>query len=138
MHSNSGPRKPGHRVEREFGLIVGGMFVVLAAWWMYRGKFGATAHGVMGVGIVLSVLALAFPRALVVPNRLWMALAEALSIVATRVILFVVFFLVITPVGVAKRLIGWDPLGRRAPTAQSYWRPYSARQRDRHHYEKMF
>ena len=27
------------RAEKEFGLIVGGVFVLLGSWWIYRGKF---------------------------------------------------------------------------------------------------
>jgi hypothetical protein len=78
------------------------------------------------------------PRALVYPNKAWMALAEVLSYISTRIILAFVYFVVITPIGVVKRLSGWDPLNRRAAKSESYWRDYSARQRDPRHYEKMF
>jgi hypothetical protein len=44
----------------------------------------------------------------------------------------------VTPIGFVKRLFGWDPLSRRAPASESYWRPYSDRQKDARHYEKMF
>ena len=54
-----------------------------------------------------------------------------------RVILTVIFFVVITPIGVIMRLTGSDPLQRRAPSARSYWKSYDARQRDTRHYEKM-
>jgi hypothetical protein len=67
-----------------------------------------------------------------------MLLAEGLSFVTTRVILALVFFLVVTPIGVVKRLMGWDPLSRRAERRASYWQPYSERQRNPRHYEKMF
>jgi hypothetical protein len=67
-----------------------------------------------------------------------MLLAEGLSFVMTRIILGIVFFLIITPIGVVKRLSGWDPLDRRSGSRASYWRPYSERQRDTRHYEKMF
>ncbi len=34
---------------------------------------------------------------------------------------------------------GWDPLNRRAAAGrQSFWQPYSDRQADPKHYEKMF
>lgn len=67
-----------------------------------------------------------------------MALAGVLSFVSTRIILAVVFFLVVTPIGFIKRLMGWDPLHRRAPRHDSYWQPYSERQKNLRHYEKMF
>jgi hypothetical protein len=92
----------------------------------------------MIVGGLLFVLGLVLPRLLYWPNKGWMALAEVLSYISTRVILAVVFFGIVTPIGFVKRLFGWDPLHRRAPEADSYWRPYSERQRDPRHFEKMF
>jgi hypothetical protein len=61
-----------------------------------------------------------------------------MSFVSTRIILAVVYFLVLTPIGVIKRLSGWDPLHRRESARASYWRPYSGRQRNPKHYEKMY
>ena len=126
------------RAEREFGLVVGGVFVLLGAWWLYRGKFSNAAHVGLPLGAALVLLGLVWPRALILPNRAWMLLAEGLSFVATRVILGLVFFLVVTPIGIAKRLMGWDPLRRRGGRRESYWQPYSERQRDPRHYEKMY
>jgi hypothetical protein len=126
------------RAEREFGLIVGGIFVLLGSWWLYRGKFVHAAPVILSLGALLVLFGLIWPRALVIPNRAWMLLAEGLSFVTTRIILAVVFFLVITPIGVIKRLSGWDPLSRRGERSESYWKPYSERQRDPRHYEKMY
>jgi hypothetical protein len=126
------------RAEREFGLIVGGVFVLLGGWWLFRGKFPSAARIVLPLGSLLVLLGLIWPRALVLPNRVWMLLAEGLSYVTTRIILAFVFFLVITPIGLVKRLSGWDPLSRRSARSTSYWKPYSERQRDPRHYEKMF
>ncbi len=78
------------------------------------------------------------PQALVFPNKAWMTLAEAFSYVTTRIILAFVFFVVLTPIGLIKRALGWDPLHRRAGSGESYWRPYSERQLNPRHYEKMF
>lgn len=119
-------------------MIVGGIFVLLSSWWIYRGKFPHVYTVTWPLGALLVLLGLIFPPALRWPNRAWMALAEVLSFVSTRVILAIVYFLVLTPIGVVKRLSGWDPLHRRAAASDSYWRPYSERQRDPRHYEKMF
>ncbi|HXI25093.1 MAG TPA: SxtJ family membrane protein [Pyrinomonadaceae bacterium] len=131
-------KKKSFRTEREFGLIVGGIFVLLSSWWIYRGKFPSVRQVTLPLGALLVVLGILIPRALVYPNKAWMALAEGLSFVSTRIILAVVYFLVLTPIGVIKRLFGWDPLHRREPARESYWRPYSERQRDTKHYEKMY
>lgn len=130
--------KQSWRAERDFGLIVGGVLLLLSAWWLYRGKFHSLTQVTLTVGSVLVLLGLIFPAVLVLPNRAWMALAEVLAYVSTRIILGVVFFLMVTPIGVVKRMFGWDPLHRRAAPGETYWKPYSERQGNPRHYEKMF
>jgi hypothetical protein len=126
------------RAEREFGLIVGSILALLGAWWLYRGKFVYGGPVSLSLGGLLIICSLLMPRVLVFPNKAWMSLAEVLAFVNTRIILAVLFFLLFTPIGLVKRFLGWDPLNRRERRRDSYWRPYSARQRDSRHYEKMF
>lgn len=124
------------RTEREFGLIVGGILSLLSMWWVYRGRFETPRHVLLPVGFLLVGVAIVWPRALVLPNRAWMGLAEILSYFSTRIILALVFFFIITPMGLIKRAMGWDPLRRRSRTATSYW--YAYPERNSKHYEKMY
>lgn len=124
------------RAEREFGELVGAVFVLLGAWWFYRGKFATAAYVFTIAGALLIILGAVLPRLLVVPRKFWMKLAEALSYVSSRIILAIVFFLILTPIGLIKRAMGWDPLQRRCGSRESFWHPYPAR--DARHYEKMF
>src|SRR6202008_1349635 len=124
------------RAEKEFGLIVGGVFVLLSLWWFYRGKFATAAYLLSAAGSILVLCGLVLPRLLTVPRRLWMKLAEALSYVSSRIILAIVFFLVLTPIGLIKRATGWDPLQRRAGSWDTFWNPYP--ERNSRHYEKMY
>lgn len=135
---NQTMKKRPFRREREFGLVVGGVLVLLSSWWLYRGKLASVSQITLPLGGSLFLLGLLWPKALIWPNRAWMLLAEGMSFVMTRIILGIVFFLIMTPIGVVKRLSGWDPLDRRSGRRSSYWRPYSERQRDPRHYEKMF
>ena len=126
------------RAEREFGLIVGAVFGLLGAWWIYRGKFLNAAYVLTILGAALIISGIVVPRVLVFPRKGWMKLAEALAYVSSRIILAVIFFLVLTPIGLIKRAMGWDPLYRRSPARDSYWHPYPSRQQNPRHYEKMF
>jgi|ERR1043166_1132283 hypothetical protein len=124
------------RAEREFGLIVGAVFGLVGAWWFYRGKFATAAYVFTITGSALIILGATLPRLLVIPRKYWMKLAQGMSYVSSRIILAIVYFLVLTPIGVIKRATGWDPLQRRAAPRESFWEPYPAR--NRRHYEKMF
>ncbi len=126
------------RAEREFGLIVGAVFSVLGLWWIYRGKFLDIAYVVVVVGVALVLSGVVLPRVLVVPRKAWMKLAEGMAFVSSRIILALIFFLVLTPIGLIKRAMGWDPLHRRSASRESFWHPYPPRQQNPRHYEKMF
>jgi Saxitoxin biosynthesis operon protein SxtJ len=136
--STTGEQKKSWRAEREFGLIVCGVLLLLSCWWIYRGKFQNVTQFSLPIALLLLLLGTFVPRALIYPNRAWMALAEVLSYISTRVLLAFVYFVVMTPIGITKRLFGWDPLSRRSARSESYWRPYSERQHNPRHYEKMF
>jgi hypothetical protein len=126
------------RREREFGLIVGGILALLGCWWFYRHKFIPLAYYFIAGGSLGILFALLIPRALFYPRKAWMSLAEGMSYVMTTLILGIVFFLVVTPIGLIKRFFGWDPLRRRSLGEASYWEPYPVRQRNPKHYEKLY
>jgi len=112
------------------------VFVLLGSWWFYRGKFHNAAYVFTILGAALILFGVVAPRLLVIPRKAWMKLAEAMAYVSSRIILSVIFFLVLTPIGVVKRAMGWDPLQRRSGSRESFWNPYPAR--DRRHYERMY
>ena len=127
-----------NRAEREFGVLVGGVLLALRLWWWYRGKFEIAGFVLTLIGSALVVLGAFAPRLLVIPRKGWMKLAEAMAYVSSRIILAIVFFLVLTPIGLVKRAMGWDPLQRRAGSRDSFWQPYPERQKNPRHYEKMY
>jgi hypothetical protein len=127
------------RQERQFGITVGLLLLAITAWLARGGREVVVIAPLGSVGALLALFGAGYPRALAYPNRAWMALADALSWVTTRVVLGLLFFLVFTPLGAWKRMRGWDPLNRRAPASRrTFWQPYSERQADPKHYEKMF
>ncbi len=133
-------KRRSFRAEREFGLIVGGVFALLGGWWLYRGKLTSIAQFLAVLGGLVVFLGIVVPKVLVYPNKGWMKLAEVLSYITTPLILGIVYFVVLTPIGIIKRAMGWDPLHRRAARtgSDSFWRPYSERQKNARHFEKMF
>jgi hypothetical protein len=110
----------------------------LGGLWLYLGKLGFIAQGKLILGVTLVLTGLVVPRALVLPRRGWMALAEFLFSIISKVALALLYFLVFAPFGFIMRLRGWDPLLRRSASARSYWNDYSERQSDLRHYEKMY
>ena len=129
---SKGPRNP----ERSFGVSVGVVLSVIAAFLWWRGRVGR-AEVIGGVGAVLLVAGLAAPRALKYPSAAWWKFSRALGYVNARVLLTILFAVVLVPVSVIWRLLGKDPLERRRGRSTG-WSPYPARYRDPRHYERMY
>ena len=105
---------------RSFGFLVGGIFAFIGLWpVLWRGAEARLWAGVLGTLLVIS--AFVSPTSLRVVYRGWMALGQALGWFNTRIILGVVFYLLITPMGLLMRLAGKDLVRRRyAPEADTY------------------
>jgi predicted membrane metal-binding protein len=106
--------------ERSFGLVFAGVFVVIALWPLMRGDklhlwWLVIAAGFLGVAFVA-------PRALAPLNRFWFRTGMLLGKIVTPLVMGILFFLVVTPVGFLVRFSGKDPL-RLAfePASKSYW-----------------
>lgn len=112
---------------RSFGLIVGGVFAVIGLWpVIWRGDdYRVWA---LALAVLLIAPALVFPAVLKPLHRVWMKLGEILGWINTRLILGAIFFGVVTPMGLIRRLLGKDSMGRqRSADAESYRVPRSAR-----------
>ena len=107
---------------RKFGLTVGGAFLVISAisWW--RGHHTA-APIFASLGALLVVAGLVAPTALGPVNKAWMGLALLLSKITTPVFMGVVYFIILTPIGVLRRAFGKN--GLVAPTTENggHWAP---------------
>lgn len=104
---------------RQFGLFVGGILAVVGLF-MY---FEDASFFWLFVGGALIVLGVIAPSALRYPYYVWMTLAAVLGLIVAPVILAMLFYFVLTPIGLLQRLFGTDPLARRyEPDAASYWK----------------
>ena len=105
---------------RSFGLIVGGVFVVIGLLpVLWRGA--DPRWWAIAAAVLLIVPAMTVPQVLGPVHRGWMFIGHILGWVNTRIILAIGFFGLVTPVGLLMRLAGKDPMRRRyEPGVGSY------------------
>src|ERR1041384_6131161 len=103
------PARLTPREGRRFAVSVGGGFVAVAGGVLWRGRYGPPR--VMGsVGVLLLLAGVLVPGRLGPVYRAWMGLAHALSKLTTPIFLGVVYFLVMTPIGLVRRVFGGNPM----------------------------
>ena len=97
---------------RDFGLMTGALFA---------GIFGILLPWIFGylwpvwpwaILVALSAIALIKPLWLNPVYKGWMRVGMLIGAVISRVILAIVFFLIVTPIGLIMRLAGKDPMRR--------------------------
>jgi hypothetical protein len=108
--------------DRAFGLVFAAFFLILALAPLARGN---PPHLWLVVPAAAAALvALLRPRVLAPLNRVWTRIGLLLGRVLNPIVLGVMFFGFVTPLGVLMRLTGKDLLRlRRDPNARSYWIP---------------
>lgn len=106
--------------ERGFGQVFAGFFALVAVLPLFKG--GELRLWALGLAAVFLVLAYAAPKVLRPLNVVWFKIGMVLHHVVTPVVMGLLFFVVVTPVGALMRLTGKDPMRlKRDPAARSYW-----------------
>jgi len=97
---------------RKFGLLVGGIFSIIGLWPMLLRAEPLRLWALL-IGSLLIVLAAVMPAWLAPINRAWMAVGHVLGWINTRILLGVIFYGLITPIGIIFRLMGKDTMRQR-------------------------
>lgn len=125
MSDKSSAAKQG----RQFAITLAIGFAVLALVALWRGR-QLPVWILGGFAILLFLAGLVAPHKLLGLERAWMRLAHAISKITTPVFMSIIYFVVLTPSGVIRRMSGGNPLVHRA-TDGSYWIRRRAQDRDK-------
>ena len=115
---------PSRRELRHFALLCVGVFGAIAAYcfWFTASSVWAAVFGALAVLGLIGCVRPGFLRPMYV---VWMALALPIGWTISHLLLLVVYYLVLTPIGFVMRLFGYDPLARHFDrSAKSYWTPH--------------
>ena len=114
---------------RKFGLTTGAIIIVLFALffpWVFdmetMPKWPWIAAAVLGVPALL------MPAVLRPVYNTWMKIGAGIGWVNTRIILGVLFYVMILPMGIVMRLFGSDPMAKKLDASATTYRKESVRE----------
>ncbi len=119
--------QPSTRDLRTFGKVLAVGFPILAALLgasacLRQHTWPAWTLWLAGIGFIAGVICMLAPRVARPLYLVWMALGCCLGIVIGNAVLAGIYFLIVTPIGLALRPVGRDPLRRTIePGRASYW-----------------
>lgn len=129
--------KSGDAELREFGVTMAAILVVIGDVALWRGR--PFALYLIAVGIILGAAGMLAPRALKPLQKAWMALGLVLGFFVSRVIMAVLFYVVITPIGLIMKLLGKDVLDERIDKGRaSYWHEIPPGPKPKTSYENQY
>ncbi len=129
--------KESRRDLKKFGLTIGIALIVITILLTISRKGSAVYFGALG--FLITIIGLAAPMALKPLNKVWMTLSIILGWIMTRVILTILFYIAVTPIGLLSKLFKKDFLDLKLEKdKQSYWQKRERKKFDPADYERQF
>lgn len=121
---------------RSFGITFGIIILVIAGFLLFKEKdsyqvFLYLSSIFIGLGLVVPII-------LKPIYLLWMVFAVILGWIMTRLILSIVYYFILTPIGIITRLLGEDFLGLKKSNVESYWNIRESKLESNQDYKKQF
>jgi len=121
---------------KNFGVTIGFILLMIGIFLFVREK-DLFIH-FFSIGSIFIVLGGIAPVILKPIYKIWMIFAVIIGWIMTRVILSVLFFSIITTIGIFTRLIGKDFLNLKSRNQKSYWNSRDREYELNQDYEKQF
>ena len=105
---------------RNFGLVFCIVFLIISLWPLIHGEQVRIWSSI--ISFVFLILGLMNSKLLTPLNKLWFKFGMILGAIVAPVVMGVVFFLVITPIGIFMKIIGKDLLNKKYDKKKAtYW-----------------
>ena len=113
---------PPPRQLRQFAVLFLIVFGALGTILFLNGKPLVVARTLWSLSAVVGISGAIFPVVVRPVYLTMMALALPIGLVVSSLLMLVIYYLILTPIGLILRVTGHDPMGRRRnPTRTSYW-----------------
>jgi hypothetical protein len=105
--------------EKSFGIVFSVVFLIISLWPFLDGNQIRLPWLI--VSAILILLSFLKPILLKPFNLLWMKLGALLGKVVAPIVMLVIFFVVVTPIGIVLKIFKKDLLGLNFSDHESYW-----------------
>jgi len=122
---------------RKFGITVGIVLMIIAGLLFWKEKESSQIF--FGVGAIILLTTITIPVILKPVYSIWMVFGIIIGWIMTRIILSLLFYIILTPIGLVLRLFGKQVLELRwNKSEQSYWNYRIKENFDHGNYERQF
>ena len=104
---------------RTFGILFFVVFLFIGLWPLIN--LGEPRIWSLIISVIFLILGLINSKLLSPLNKIWVMFGELIGKIIAPIVMGIVFFIIITPIGLFMRLIGKDLLQTKFSKKNSYW-----------------
>ena len=104
---------------RSFGILFSILFAIIAFWPIINGN--PLRLWPIPISVIFLILGLLNSKLLNPLNVVWVKFGELLGRIIAPIVMALIYFIIITPIGLFMRLIGKDLLNIKFSQANTYW-----------------
>ena len=104
---------------RSFGILFCIVFAIIAVWPIFND--GSLRIWPIPISLIFLVLGLLNSKLLNPLNFAWIKFGELLGRIVAPIVMAIIYFMIVTPIGLFMRLIGKDLLNTKFSKVNSYW-----------------
>lgn len=120
---------------RNFGIVVGILFPLLIGFVLPYFVGHQFRYWTLIIGLPLIIIGLISPKNLKIFYQIWIKIGNFLAFINSKIILAIIFILVVQPIALIMKIVGYDPLKRKTNALLSY---REVRKNDKIDLEKIF
>ena len=104
---------------RSFGILFSIVFAIIAFWPTINGN--PLRLWSIPISVIFLVLGLLNSKLLNPLNIVWVKFGELLGRIIAPIVMAIIYFIIVTPIGLFMRLIGKDLLNLKFSKSNTYW-----------------
>lgn len=122
---------------KKFGITMGIILTIIGFFLLW--KRNNNYDYILYLAVAFFTTGLILPSILKPVYKIWMALSVVMGFIMTKVIMVIIFYLIVTPIGLVASLTGKKFLGMKIDkSATSYWIAREKTNKLKSDYEKQF
>ena len=106
--------------EKNFGIVFSLIFFIISLYLYF--VYDKIYYQLFALSIIFLLASVLFSKILIIPNKIWVKFGNILNRIISPIIMFIIYFFVITPIGLMMKILGKDLLNQKINIQKkSYW-----------------
>lgn len=104
---------------KSFGILFFIVFILISFWPLINSQ--SIRIWPLPIALIFLLLGVLKSKILIPLNNVWIKLGEILGLIIAPLVMCVIYFIIVTPIGLLMKIIGKDLLGLKFIKTKTYW-----------------